>query len=182
MNCKQLSRAELFKAGKENSAVWGELCNGDREGRAGGAAGGRLTCTACWTPSHSPARRTQMASPSCALAHGSWGCRRWGRPCRSPPGYRQRCTLLGESSGGCAGCLLCCRCGDSPQRCTGTALPGRQRTPQQQDKRAAQALAAPWAWLPGDVDDTENSLEQQWGYLPVDPINLDKKWWVTGNS
>lgn len=89
------------------------------------------TCTACWTPSHSPARRTQMASPSCALAHGSWGCRRWGRPCRSPPDYRQRCTLLGESSGGCAGCLLCCRCGDSPQRCTGTALPGRQRTPHQ---------------------------------------------------
>lgn len=141
MNCKQLSIAELFKAGKENSAASGGLCNGDSEGRAGSAGEGRLTCIACWTPSHSPARRTQMASPSCALAHGSWGCRRWGRLCRSPPGYRQRCTLLGESSGGCAGCLLCCRCGDSPQRCTGTALPGRERTPQQQGKRVAQALA-----------------------------------------
>lgn len=86
-------------------------------------AASQLTCTRCWRLSRSLARRTQRASPWCERGRGSWGCTRWGRPCRSPAGCTRTCTRPGGSSGGCAGSLPCCTSACSLRTCTGSASP-----------------------------------------------------------
>ncbi len=100
------------------TAAWGEIHNKAVWGH---------TCITCWRPSHSLAHHTQTASPWCEHEHGSWGCKRWGRPCHSPVDCTRMCTRPGVSSGVSAGFPPCCTSLCSLRTCTGSASPGRRR-------------------------------------------------------